>query len=154
VELGDASNVAVIVGGVAENGPHAAAIRKAAGEFAAARGARLCRIPQGANAVGLAKHGVLPVSRDAQAMLRQPRAAYVLHGIEPGLGFADQLVALKALGGAQVVALSQFACESTRRVADVILPIGALPEIEATLTNLEGRDQVTSAGGKMPGQAQ
>ena len=154
VDLGNAVNIAVIVGAVAENGPHAAAIRKAAGEFTAAKGAKLCRIPQGANALGLAKHGVLPVSRDAQAMLREPRAAYVLHGIEPGLDFADQLVALKALGGAQVVALSQFACQSTRRVADVILPIGALPEVDATLTNLEGRDQVASAAGKVPGQAQ
>jgi len=154
VDLGDAANIAIIVGGVAENGPHAAAIRKAAGEFAAAKGAKLCRIPQGANALGLAKHGVLPVSRDAQSMLSQPRAAYVLHGIEPGLDFADQLVALKALGGAQVVALSQFACQSTRRVADVILPIGALPEVDATLTNLEGRDQAASAAGKVPGQAQ
>jgi len=154
VELGDAANIAIIVGGVAENGPHAAAIRKAANAFAAAKGAKLCRIPQGANALGLAKHGVLPVSRDAQAMLSQPRAAYVLHGIEPGLDFADQLVALKALGGAQVVALSQFACQSTRRVADVILPIGALPEVDATLTNLEGFDQVATAAGKVPGQAQ
>jgi NADH-quinone oxidoreductase subunit G len=40
-----------------------------------------------------------------------------------------------------VVAFSQFACASTRDVADVILPIGALPEIDATLTNLDGREQ-------------
>src|SRR3546814_2759928 len=57
------------------------------------------------------------------------------------------------LGGAQVVAFSQFACSSTRAVADVILPIGALPEIDATLTNLDGRDQVAVAGGKLPGEA-
>src|SRR3546814_5249505 len=74
-------------------------------------------------------------------MLAQPRGAYVVYGLEPGLDFADQAVALKALGGAQVVAFSQFACSSTRAVADVILPIGALPEIDATLTNLDGRDQ-------------
>ena len=86
-------------------------------------------------------------------MLREVRAAYLLYGIEPGLDFADQHAALKALGDAQVVAFSQFACESTRRVANVILPIGALPEIEATLTNLDGVDQSTAAGGKLPGQA-
>ena len=153
VELGDAATVAVIVGGVAENGMHASAIRKAAADFAAANGARLCRIPQGANALGLSQHGVLPASRDAQAMLRDARAGYLIYGIEPGLDFADQLVALKALGGAQVVAFSQFACQSTRRVADVILPIGALPEIDATLTNLDGVAQTTSAAGKLPGQA-
>jgi NADH-quinone oxidoreductase subunit G len=35
----------------------------------------------------------------------------------------------------------------------VILPIGALPEIDASLTNLDGRVQHASAGGKLPGQA-
>ena len=153
VDLGDAANIAVIVGAVAENSPHASAIRKAAADFAAAKNARLCRIPQGANALGLSGHGVLPVSRDAQAMLHDARPAYLIYGIEPGLDFADQHAALKALGDAQVVAFSQFACQSTRRVADVILPIGALPEIEATLTNLEGVDQFASAGGKLQGQA-
>ena len=153
VDLGDAGSVAVIVGAVAENSVHAAAIRKATTDFAAAKNAKLCRIPQGANALGLSQHGVLPTSRDAQAMLRDPRSAYVIYGIEPGLDFADQLTALKALGGAQVVAFSQFACQSSRRVADVILPIGALPEIEATLTNLDGVDQRTAVAGKLPGQA-
>jgi NADH-quinone oxidoreductase subunit G len=153
VDLGDAANVAVIVGGVAEASAHASSIRQAAAAFAAARNGKLCRIPQGANALGLSRHGVLPASRDAQAMLREPRAAYVIYGIEPGLDFADQHAALQALGSAQVVAFSQFACASTRRVADVILPIGALPEIEATLTNLDGTDQSTSAAGKSPGQA-
>ncbi len=154
LDLGDAANVAVIIGAIAENGVHASAIRKAAATCATAKNAKLCRIPQGANALGLATHGVLPASRDALAMLRDPRAAYVLYGIEPGLDFADPLLALKALGGAQVVAFSQFACQSTRKVADVILPIAALPEIEATLTNLEGIEQRTAAAGKAPGQAQ
>lgn len=153
VDLGDAANVAVILGGVAENGPHAAAVRKAAADFAVSKNAKLCRIPQGANALGLSQHGVLPSASDAQSMLRAPRKAYVIYGIEPGLDFADQLSALKALGSAQVVAFSQFACQSTRRVADVILPIGALPEIEGTLTNLEGFAQSTAAAGKLPGQA-
>ncbi|TLX22313.1 NADH-quinone oxidoreductase subunit NuoG [Thermomonas fusca] len=153
VDVGDAGNIAVIVGGVAENGPHAAAIRKAAADFAAARNARLCRIPQGANALGLSRLGVLPTARDAQSMLREPRKAYVIYGIEPGLDFADQQLALKALGGAQVVAFSQFACQSTRAVADVILPIGALPEIDATLTNLDGIQQQAVAAGKLPGLA-
>ncbi|GFF05146.1 hypothetical protein SM139_0325 [Stenotrophomonas maltophilia] len=52
-----------------------------------------------------------------------------------------------------MVAFSQFACASTRDVADVILPIGALPEIDATLTNLDGREQSARAGGKLPGEA-
>src|SRR5690606_28928648 len=119
----EAGGVAVTGGAVAESGPQGAAIRAAAAAFARHTGAALCRIPQGANALGLARHGVLPSGRDATAMLAEPRGAYVLYGIEPGLDFADQAAAMKALGGAQVVAFSHFACQSTRRVADVILPI-------------------------------
>ncbi|PTT62858.1 NADH-quinone oxidoreductase subunit NuoG, partial [Stenotrophomonas sp. HMWF003] len=132
-----AGNAVLIVGGIAENHPQAAAIRAAARDFAAATGAKLCRIPQGANAVGLSRAGVLPAGKDVNAMLAQPRKAYALYGIEPGLDFADAAAARKALAGAQVVAFSQFACASTRDVADVILPIGALPEVDATLTNLD-----------------
>ena len=146
-------NAVVIVGAVAENHPQAAQLRKAAAAFAAATGAKLCRIPQGANALGLARHGVLPAGRDAAAMLAAPRKAYVLYGIEPGLDFADTATALKALNAAKVVAFSQFACTSTRNAADLILPIGALPEIDATLTNLDGRQQLARAGGKLQGDA-
>jgi NADH-quinone oxidoreductase subunit G len=154
VDLGGAGSAVVLLGAVAELGAHASAIRQAATAFAAGANAALCRIPQGANAVGLANAGVLPSSRDAGAMLRDGRSAYVLYGIEPGLDFADQASALQALGSAQVVAFSHFACASTRAVADVILPIGLLPEIDATLTNLDGQDQSAIAGGKLPGQAQ
>jgi NADH-quinone oxidoreductase subunit G len=148
-----ADRVVVIVGAVAENSAHAAAIRAAAREFARGVGSSVNRIAQGANAVGLARHGVLPASRDAVAMLAEPRAAYVLYGVEPGLDFADQAAAMKAFGGAQVVAFSHFACQSTRRVADVILPIATLFENDATLTNLDGIDQRAVAAGKLPGDA-
>ncbi|KAF1691673.1 NADH-quinone oxidoreductase subunit NuoG [Pseudoxanthomonas koreensis] len=148
-----AGRAVVIVGAIAENHPQAAAIRAAARDFCTATGAALCRIPQGANAVGLARAGVLPTGRDVAGMFAEPRGAYLLHGIEPGLDFADTAAALKALNAARVVALSHFACESTRAVADVILPIGALPEIDATLVNLDGIEQSAQAGGKLPGQA-
>ena len=151
--LANATQPVVLLGALAENSPYAAAIRAAAVDFAVATGARVCRIPQGANAIGLTDHGVLPTARDTMGMLLEPRSAYVLYGIEPGLDFADTAAALPALAGAQVVAFSHFACESTRAVADVILPIGLLPEIDATLTNLEGREQVAVAGALLPGDA-
>jgi NADH-quinone oxidoreductase subunit G len=153
LKLNNVSKAAVIVGAVAENSHYAAEIRNAAAAFASAHSAALCRIPQGANALGLVRHGVLPAARDAQAMLAEPRAAYVIYGIEPGLDFADQSRALKAFSAAKVVAFSHFACASTRAIADVILPIGALPEVDATLTNLDGFDQRAVAGGKLPGDA-
>lgn len=121
--------------------------------FAAATGASLCRIPQGANAVGLVSQGVLPTARTVAGMFAEPRQAYVVYGIEPGLDFADAAAARSALAGAKVVAFSQFACASTRDVADVILPIGALPEIDASLTNLDGRVQTARAAGRLPVEA-
>jgi NADH-quinone oxidoreductase subunit G len=148
-----ANRAVVIVGGIVENHPQAAVLRAAAADFAGATDASLCRIPQGANAVGLARRGVLPSGRDVAGMFAEPRSAYVIYGIEPGLDFADTPAASRALGSAKVVAFSHFACKSTRDVADVILPIGLLPEIEATLTNLDGRDQRTQAAGKLPGEA-
>ena len=149
----NASHAAIIVGALAENHPRAAQLRAAARAFAATTGAALCRIPQGANALGLARAGVLPAARDVAAQFAQPRAAYLLYGIEPGLDFADTAAALRALGPARVVAFSHFACASTRSVADVILPIGTLAELEATLTNLDGVEQCARAGGKLPGEA-
>ena len=143
----------VIVGGIAENHPQAASLRAAAVDYASATGASLCRIPQGANAVGLARHGVLPSARNVAGMFAEPRSAYVIYGIEPGLDFADTPAASRALASAKVVAFSHFACKSTRDVADVILPIGLLPEIDATLTNLDGKDQHAQAAGKLPGEA-
>ncbi|HYM86806.1 MAG TPA: molybdopterin-dependent oxidoreductase, partial [Pseudoxanthomonas sp.] len=148
-----ASRPVLIVGALAENHPQAALLRAAANAFAAATGAALCRIPQGANALGLARNGVLPSKRDVAGMFSEPRSAYIIYGIEPGLDFADGAAAQKALKAAKVVAFSHFACKSTRNVADVILPIGALPEIDAVLTNLDGIDQRTQAGGKLPGEA-
>jgi NADH-quinone oxidoreductase subunit G len=148
-----ANRAVVIVGGIAENHPQAASLRAAAADYASATGASLCRVPQGANAVGLARHGVLPAGRDVAGMFAEPRNAYVIYGIEPGLDFADTPAASRALASAKVVAFSHFACKSTRDVADVILPIGLLPEIDATLTNLDGKDQRTQAAGKLPGEA-
>ncbi|MEA9675807.1 NADH-quinone oxidoreductase subunit NuoG [Xanthomonas campestris pv. raphani] len=148
-----ASRAVIVVGALAENHPQAATLRAAARAFAAATGASLCRIPQGANALGLVSQGVLPTARTVAGMFAEPRQAYVVYGIEPGLDFADAAAARSALAGAKVVAFSQFACASTRDVADVILPIGALPEIDASLTNLDGRVQTARAAGRLPVEA-
>ncbi len=151
--LEECSRVVVILGEIAETHPQASRIRAAARGLAAACDAKLNRLPQGANAIGLARACVLPGKRDAGAMLADPRAAYLIYGIEPGLDFAAATQARKALGASKVVAFSHFACQSTRAVADVILPIGMLPEIEATLTNVDGIAQSTVAGGKLPADA-
>jgi NADH-quinone oxidoreductase subunit G len=148
-------NAVIVLGELAEKHPQAAAIRAAARALANATGAKLNRIPQGANALGLSRAGVLPSGggRDANAMLATPAAAYVLYGVDPQHDFADQAQALRAMSGKPVVAFSAFSGETLRAVADLILPIGLLPEIDATLTNLDGVEQVASPGGKLPGES-
>jgi NADH-quinone oxidoreductase subunit G len=150
-----AGNAVIVLGELAENHAQASHLRAVAKALAQVTGARINRIPQGANAVGLAAQGLLPVDqgKHAGAMLAEPLQTYVLFGIEPEYDFVQAIAARKALAGARVVAFSAFASEHLKSVADVILPIALLPEIEATLTNLDGTAQASSAGGKLPGEA-
>ncbi len=145
----------VILGEAAVTHPQASWLRAIARFIADATGAGYNELPVGANAVGLAKVGVSPGNGglDAQAMLTQARKSYVLYGVEPPHDFADGGAALKALHAAeQVVAFSAYASAALREVADVILPIALLPEIDATLVNVDGLAQSVSAGAKAAGQ--
>ncbi|HEY9132431.1 MAG TPA: NADH-quinone oxidoreductase subunit NuoG [Dyella sp.] len=144
----------VILGEVAAMHPQASWLRALGRFIAEATGAGYNELPLGANAVGLARVGVLPGNGglDAQAMLAQPRKAYLLYGVEPPHDFVDGASVLKALHAAeQVVAFSAYASPVLRDVADVILPIGLLPEIDATLVNVDGMVQSVSAGAQAPG---
>jgi NADH-quinone oxidoreductase subunit G len=145
----------IILGEAAVTHPQASWLRAIARFIAEATGAGYNELPVGANAVGLAKLGVLPGNGglDAQAMLAQARKSYVLYGVEPPHDFADGAAALKALRAAeQVVAFSAYASPALREVADVILPMALLPEIDATLVNVDGLAQNVAAGAKAPGQ--
>jgi len=148
-------NAVILLGELAENHVQASQIHAAVRELAAATAAKINRIPQGANAVGLSQYGVLPSAnaKNVSAMLETSMPAYVLYGIEPQYDFANNAQALKVLSNSKVIAFSAYASEHLKSVAQVILPIGVLPEIEASLTNLAGTTQYTSAAGKLPGEA-
>ena len=146
----------VVLGEAAVTHPQASWLRAIARFIASATGAGYNELPVGANAIGLARLGVVPGNGglDAQAMLAQARKSYVLYGVEPPHDFADGAAALKALRAAeQVVAFSAYASPALREVANVILPIALLPEIDATLVNVDGLAQGATAGAKAPGQA-
>ena len=146
----------VILGEAAVTHPQASWLRALARFIADASGAACNELPAGANAIGLGALGVVPGNGglDAQAMLTRPRKSYLLYGVEPPHDFADGALALKALrAAAQVVACSAFASPALREVADVILPIGLLPEIDASLVNVDGQQQTVAAGAKPPGEA-
>ena len=146
----------VILGEAAVTHPQASWLRAIAHFIAKATGAGYNELPVGANAMGLAALGVVPGNDglDAQAMLTQSRKGYVLYGVEPPHDFADGAAALKALRAAeQVVAFSAYASLALREVADVLLPIALLPEIDATLVNVDGLAQGATAGAKAPSEA-
>ncbi|HET6632597.1 MAG TPA: NADH-quinone oxidoreductase subunit NuoG [Rhodanobacteraceae bacterium] len=130
---------------------------EALGRFIAeATGSSFNAIPLGANAVGLARVGLLPGEGglDARGMLEQPRPAYLLFGAEPPEDFGDGALAMRALRGAgQVIACSAYASDTLKDLATVILPIGLLPEIDATLVTMDGQVQSVGASVPPPGQA-
>lgn len=153
-DLAQAESAVVLMGVVAAQHPDAAWLRAALRYIAAATGAAFAEIPDGANAIGLARQGVVPGSDglDAGAMLARPRKTYVVYGAEPAQDFADGGAALSALRGAdKVVAFSAFAPQTLLDAADVILPIALMPETDATLVNVDGVAQVLKAGAGLPG---
>jgi NADH-quinone oxidoreductase subunit G len=146
----------VILGEAAVTHPQASWLRAIARFIAEATGAGYDELPVGANAIGLARLGVVPGNGglDAQAMLSQARRNYLLYGVEPPHDFADGHAALKAFHGAEhVVAFSAYGSAALREVADVMLPIALLPEIDASLVNVDGLMQDVAAGAKASGQA-
>ncbi|MDQ0008592.1 NADH-quinone oxidoreductase subunit G [Luteibacter jiangsuensis] len=144
----------VILGHAAATHPEASWLRAIARFIAQAAGAAFNEIPLAANAIGLSTVGVLPTAGglDARAMLVQPRKGYVLYNVEPPHDFADGALALQAMHSAQtVVAFAAYASDALKDSADVILPIGLTPEIDASLVNVEGNTQTMPAGAKAPG---
>jgi NADH-quinone oxidoreductase subunit G len=154
--LDDDAGAVLILGEIAETHQTASHIRAAARALQQSGKARLCRIPQGANAIGLSQTGVLPSDggKHAGQMLDGSLQAILLFGVEAQFDFAETTRALKALLGAKVVACSAYVTPQLQEVADVILPIGLLPEVQAGLTNLNGVEQFAEAAGKLPGSAQ
>ena len=106
---------------------------------------------EAANSVGAYLAGAVPhrgplgthaaPGLDAQAMLRTPRKAYLVMGLEPQLDSADPAATLAALKAADcVVALSAFKGQAPDW-ATVLLPVAAFTETAGTFVNMEGRVQ-------------
>jgi NADH-quinone oxidoreductase subunit G len=149
-------NAVVILGHAAATHPEASWLRAIARFIAQAAGAAFNEIPVGANALGLSSVGVLPTAGglDARGMLAQARKGYILYNVEPPYDFADGALAQQAMHSAQtVVAFAAYASDALKDSADVILPIGLTPEIDATLVNVEGTAQTVLPGAKAPGDA-
>ena len=120
------------------------AIAELAQWIAQACGATFGWIGEAGNSVGGYVAGAWPRAGglNARAMLEQPRRAYVLSGFEPSLDCGDPQAARHALAQADsVIALTMYASDELRELADCLLPIVPFTETAGTFVNAEGRVQ-------------
>jgi NADH-quinone oxidoreductase subunit G len=155
-DLQQSPSARVLLGLDAVRHPQASILRAAARQIAAATGAVYDELPDGANAVGLARVGLTPsdVAGNARAAVERPRRGYVLYGAEVPEDVALGEQTRKALAAAeQVVVFAPFVTDALKAVATVILPLALTPETEATLVNAEGRAQRLPPATRAPGEA-
>ena len=136
----------VFIGSFAEWHPQAAQLHVLAKAIAELTGASLGFLTEAANSVGGTVAGAFPrkAGLDAQAMLAEPRKAYLLLHVDPELDTADPAATRAALSAAElVVALSPFKSGAFEH-ADVLLPVAPFTETAGTFINCEGRAQAFS----------
>ena len=145
---------AILLGSAVVRHPDFSKIVEAAQALATATGATLGFLTDAANSVGAHVVKAHPVTHgmNAQAMLTEPRRAYVLLGVEPALDVANPVAAHDALQAAElVVALTSFK-SAVDRHAHVMLPIAPFTETSGTFVNTEGRAQSFNGSVKPRGQ--
>ncbi len=154
--LRNAGESVLLFGDFAVQHPAASRLRALARFIAEATGARYDELPAGANALGLARAGVLPAGGGlhAGAMLARPRKALLLHHVEGPIDFADGTAAATALRQSQfTVALTAFDSTALRQYAHALLPVALPPEGEGSYVNVDGTVQAVAAAAKPPGEA-
>jgi len=133
---------AVILGNYAMQHAESTQLHAIAQLIADTTGATLGFLPEAANSVGAHLAGALPQSggMHVQAMLADPRKAYVVMHAEPDFDLATAVAAREAMQQAElVVAMTPY--DHAKVYADVILPISPFTETAGSFVNCEGRLQ-------------
>ena len=143
-DLVDAGKAAIWLGNSALHHPSYAKLARLAQAIGDLLGATHGVIGDSANSVGGYLVGAWP-GRDglgAMAMMRDPRKAYLLLGLEPTLDCANPVIASQALKSAEsVISLSAWRSPELLDLADCLLPIGSFAETGGSYVNAEGRLQ-------------
>jgi len=116
----------------------------------------LCVLGGPANAQGAHQMGAVPGpgGLHAKAMLEQPLKSYLIYDFEPGSDTADSQCSMETLQeAAGVVAITAFASEQLLSVADVLLPLASVPQVEGSYINLDGIEQSFEAAVAPSGEA-
>ncbi len=141
--LAEGKNVAVFLGNFAQHHAQSAQLHALAQALAEVTGGRLGFLGEAANSVGAHVVNALPSAGglNAQAMVENPRKAYVLLGVEPELDMQDPRKAVAAMHQAElVVAMGSYQTRATA-YAHVMLPISPFTETAGSFINTEGRVQ-------------
>ena len=153
--LAEKEKTAVLLGNFAQHHPQYSLLHVLGQEIARLSGGSFGLLSEAANSVGAAAAGVEP-GKDglcAQGMVRQPRQAYLLMGVEPQLDCYDPLATMAALQAADfVVSLAMFK-GAAAEFADVVLPIAPFTETAGTFVNAEGTVQSFNGVVKPLGEA-
>jgi NADH-quinone oxidoreductase subunit G len=151
----DAPSSVVIFGDVGSQAPNAAVLRAMAREFARLTKSAFNEVASGANDIGLTRAGAVPQSdgKNAGQMLAQPPKKLIVYhagtaDVSDGKAFDE------ARDNAEFcVYVGAYACNSVKRTAHAVLPIGLAPEINGTYVNVDGTSQLAPAGSKLPSDA-
>jgi len=156
-KLKSANKPIILLGAEALNHPDAAMIRATAQKLAELTGATVGLLTEGGNAAGAWVAGMVPhrlaagrkaeqQGLDAHQIFAQPRAAYVLLGLEPEYDCGNPQLATEALKQANfVLNIAAFTTPAMFSYADIILPAAPFTELSGTYINAEGKWQRVNA---------
>jgi NADH-quinone oxidoreductase subunit G len=140
--LASGKKTAVLLGNYAVQHPDASQLHALAQLVTELTGATLGFLTEAANTIGAHLAAALPQSggMNVQAMMADPRKAYLLVHAEAEFDFANALAARNALRQADVVVVMS-AFKHGAAYADVMLPISPFTETAGSFVSCEGRLQ-------------
>ncbi|VAW62330.1 NADH-ubiquinone oxidoreductase chain G [hydrothermal vent metagenome] len=150
-ELKTAGDAATIfMGNIAIQHPQFSVLRALSHAIAKHTGATLAYLPEAANAAGAWLAGSVPhrlaggakldtSGANIAQMLNTPKKALIAFNIEPEFDVANPAQAMKAVDAADFkVLINNYATQTMKDYADVILPLSAFSETSGTYVNAAG----------------
>ena len=153
--LRDAPSSVLVFGNCAVHHPAASLLRALARELAAQTHTAFNEIASGANAVGLARVGVMPQTGGAKAgalLAQPPKHLIVYHAGSQDTSTPAAFDRARSQADFCVY-IGAYACNGVHRTAHAVLPIGLPPEVDGSYVNLDGIVQTLAAGAKLQGDA-
>jgi NADH-quinone oxidoreductase subunit G len=154
----------VMLGHFAMSHHRASDLRRLAAWIASNSQSALNLLSHGANSTGAWQAGAVPhrgpagQSREGgmnkSEMIRSTEKTWLLWDLEPDFDVENPAAAVTGLRAAkEVLAISSFASDSLKQLADIILPLAPIAESEGSLVNLDGTTFRFAPAGKALGAA-